>query len=209
MGEPLVVFNPETEHTLRGSRSDVVVSSLDFVPTILDWLGLSYPNQAIAAGKPAKLTGTSILPLTEAGKEEEGLVRSAYASHNYHSLYAYYPMRAIVQGDYRLVHNIASDLSFGILEDVYGTSTWRKIMNDTSQQRETGWIYDYHAYKHRPEFELYHLIDDPLSLHNLAANKSHEGIFATLQAQLFHWREDTGDPWLPCQDGSKQGVCSV
>merc|ERR1711968_42124 len=123
----MVVYGPDQDARIAGSRSSQIVSSLDIVPSILDWAGLSYPPNATAMGKPVVLYGQSFLPLLH-GHVATTTPRVAYASHNYHSLYAYYPMRALVEGSFRLVHNIAPDLSFGILEDVYGTSTWAKIM---------------------------------------------------------------------------------
>ena len=208
MGEPMVLFSPDQPEGLRGSRSNQVVSSLDIAPTILEWTGVPYPSDARAMGKKASLTGQSMLGLLH-GRTENETPRRAYASHNYHSLYAYYPTRALHEGDYRLVHNLASDLSYGILEDVFRTSTWQKIVNESLAGQPTGWIYNYSHYKHRPEYELYNLRSDPLSLRNLAKDPQHAPVFERMHKTLMAWRTETNDPWLPCSQNSEAGICSV
>jgi N-sulfoglucosamine sulfohydrolase len=57
--EPLLISSPLQKH--RGLlRSSAVVSSLDLLPTILDWAGVEYPRSATAAGKPVTLSGASL-----------------------------------------------------------------------------------------------------------------------------------------------------
>ena len=212
MGEPFIVYSPDQPSSTRGNRSSEVVSSLDFVPTILDWTNIKYPENATAGNSKATLTGKSMLPILYGLPEHtqtDTPPRRAFASHNYHSLYAYYPTRAVHEGDYRFVHNIASDLSFGILEDVYGTSTWKRIVNDSASGQPTGWVYNYSSYKHRPEFELYDLRNDPLSLSNLAAEPEHKTLSDRLYQVLLKWRAETHDPWLPCDMEGQNGICSL
>jgi len=203
----MVIYSPDQEAHTAGTRSSEIVSSLDIAPSILEWTGVSYPKNATANLRPAALLGQSFLPLL-GGDTSPATPRAAYASHNYHSLYAYYPMRAVVEGNFRFVHNIAHGLSFGILEDVFDTSTWAKITNDSLHHRETGWIYNYSLYKHRPEFELYQIQEDPFSLHNLAEDQAHADVFAKLKSQLTNWRTETRDPWLPCES-TRAGICSL
>eukprot|EP00756_Hemistasia_phaeocysticola_P058590 Hpha_TRINITY_DN35233_c0_g1::TRINITY_DN35233_c0_g1_i1::g.145100::m.145100/K01565/SGSH; N-sulfoglucosamine sulfohydrolase len=201
-GEPLVIVNPDS--SLSAQRSSHTVGSLDILPTVLDWAGVKYPQSAKAGNKKAELTGTSLLPLTTGASSSDGGV--AFASHNYHSLYCYYPARAVVSGGYRLTHNIAHSLSYGILEDVYVTTTWKQIANGTITSE---WVYNYTSYKHRPEFELYDINADPMGLHNLAEDAAHAETFAELHVKLMGWRNITHDPWLPCDTSGADGICSL
>lgn len=192
--EPLLVHSPL--QATHGRRSAQVVSALDLAPTMLAWAGVAYPAGATAAGKPARLTGSSLLPLLDA--EASGWRGVAFGSHQFHSLYAYYPTRSIVERQYRLIHNLAYHLKFPILEDVEGTSTWRAIEASGEAGNATGWAYDYASYMRRPEWQLCDLAADPLCLDNLAGRGAHEATLRRLQAELRAWQLDTGDPWAAC-----------
>ena len=52
------------------------MTHLDIVPTLLDWLGLSYPRYHIFKNDgPVNLTGKSLLPLLQPGDEVKARVR--------------------------------------------------------------------------------------------------------------------------------------
>lgn len=205
-GEPLLISSPLQK--TRGTRSPRVVSSLDFAPTILEWAGVEYPASASAAGKPAKLSGASLLPLLDGGDASTtgGSWRdTAYGSHQFHSLYAYYPMRSLRTPTHRLIHNLNYNEHFPILEDVYNTPTWAALEAAGEAGKPTGWAYNYSEYMHRPEWQLYDIKADPLCLHNLAGNASAAGVLASMQAELHSWREATNDPWAQCTSLPKPG----
>eukprot|EP00049_Salpingoeca_infusionum_P015544 m.303684 g.303684 ORF g.303684 m.303684 type:complete len:572 (-) comp15894_c0_seq5:119-1834(-) len=132
----------------------------------------------------------------------------AFASHNFHSLYAYYPMRAVRTEQYRLIHNLLYHASYAILEDVYTTDTWRELQSRGEQGKPTGWIYDYHTYMFRPEFQLFDVAKDPLCLNNLADEPAYAQTLSDMQEQLLQWRNATHDPWLPCSVNSTANECS-
>jgi N-sulfoglucosamine sulfohydrolase len=95
----------------------------------------------------------------------------------------------------------------GILEDVYETPTWQALRKAGQQGFPTGWIYDWHGYMHRPEWQLYDLDHDPLSLENVAASRG--DVLSQLRGMLQAWRNMTHDPWLPCNTDSEGEICSV
>ena len=194
---PLLISSPL--QATRGRRSPLVVSALDIMPTILAWATLSYPASATAGGKPASLTGASLLGFLDDDDSAANVWRgSAYGSHQFHSLYAYYPVRSLRTASHRLVHNLAFDLTFPILEDVYGTSTWRAIEAAGEAGTPTGWVYNYSTYLRRPEWQLCDVQADPLCLCNLAQDAGARPILAALQHDLHEWRRRTHDPWLAC-----------
>ena len=200
-GEPFIMVNPRLD--APAARSQEVVSSLDFVPTILDAAKIMYPTKAKAGHQPALLTGKSLI------SPQENPSKTAFASHQFHSLYCYYPMRSATTGSHRLVHNLNYNLDFGILEDVYNTPTWSKLMSDGESGKDTGWIYDYKNYMKRPEWELYDLIADPLSLHNQASNPAYATVLKQLKASLDEWRNVTNDPWYKCNKAATAHECSI
>lgn len=197
---PLLISSPL--HATHGRRSGHVVSSLDFMPTILAWTHLSsaYPSTATAGGRPAVLTGSSLLGLLDdaAAARNGGKRASAFGSHQFHSLYAYYPTRSLRTPKYRLVHNLAYQLNFPILEDVFVTQTWRDIEAAGEAGQATGWVYNYSTYMRRPEWQLFNVLADPLCLHDLADDSSLATTLASLQEELRQWRKQTHDPWLAC-----------
>ena len=89
-GEPFIMVNPRLD--APAARSQEVVSSLDFVPTILDAAKIEYPAHAQSGHRPALLTGTSLI------SSQEDRSKPAFASHQFHSLYCYHPMRSATTG---------------------------------------------------------------------------------------------------------------
>ena len=202
--EPLIIASPR--QATHGAASDAVVSSLDLAPTMLDWAGVAYPKDATAGARPVgSLGGASLLPLLDARTTPSSWRDTAFGSHQFHSLYAYYPMRSIRTSSYRLIHNIASNLRYAILEDVADTTTWRQIERAGEAGNATGWIYDYKQYMFRPEWQLFDIVSDPLCLKNLAESASHAQTLASLQKQLRAWQVATHDPWLPCNPAVPSG----
>lgn len=191
--EPLIISSPAQA---RGRRTSLVVSALDLAPTVLDWANVAYPSTATAAGRRTTLTGSSLLPLLDA--DVKGWRNVAFGSHQFHSLYAYYPMRSVVDARYRLIHNLAYHLQFPILEDVEQTSTWHAIEAAGEAGNATFWAYSYRAYMTRPEWTLCDIVVDPLCLENLAPKPAHAGTLRQLQQQLRAWQVATHDPWGAC-----------
>ena len=108
-----------------------------------------------------------------------------------------------------VVHNLNYNLEYAILEDVYNTPTWQLIMANGESGKPTGWIYDYDKYMKRPQWELYDLEADPLSLENQASNEKYDAIKKQLQIELENWRNVTNDPWGKCNKDVTQHECSI
>ncbi len=205
---PLIVREPGS--TAKGIVCDARVSFVDLTPTILDYAG-ALPNAK--SQKPAseqkdsdrqKRAGeqrvTAKVPQIH-GRSFRGTVGhnhvdgwdEIYASHTFHEVTMYYPMRVILRGKYKLIFNIASGLEYPFAADLYRSPTWQAALE---KQPELYGRRTMHAFLHRPRFELYDLESDPDEIHNLAGDAQHADVFRDLQGRLKSWQERTDDPWV-------------
>ena len=79
--------NPDAKK--HGVVSDALVSWVDIAPTILDFAGVEPPRRP-------KLHGRSFLPILEQEKPDGW--DEIYASHTFHEVTMYYPMRVVRSG---------------------------------------------------------------------------------------------------------------
>jgi N-sulfoglucosamine sulfohydrolase len=179
---PCVVRNPDAKK--RGVVSNAFVSWVDIVPTILEFTGVKPPEEA-------KLHGRSFLSVLE-NETPEGW-DEIYASHTFHEVTMYYPMRVVRSGRHKLIWNIAHPLPFPFASDLFGSATWQD-----SLKRGDDFMYGKRTIKtlvNRPKFELYDLEADPDEVHNLANDPQHSELLAQLQQKLRDFQKRTGDPW--------------
>lgn len=179
---PLIVRAPGS----AASINDAMVSWTDIAPTVLDWAGVAPP--------PYKLSGTSLLPIL--GKAGDPARDAVFASHEFHEINQYYPMRAIRTRTHSYILNLAHPLDYPIAGDVAGSPSWKAIRGDPSIRLGKR---SQSAYLKRPAEELYDLTHDPDELVNLAADPGHAAVRDTLRARLLEMRKATRDPWLAGQ----------
>jgi N-sulfoglucosamine sulfohydrolase len=180
---PCIVRNPQAKK--RGVVSEAFVSWVDITPTILDFAGVKTSGNQ-------KLHGKSFLSILEQKKPDDW--DEVYASHTFHEVTMYYPMRVVRSGKYKLIWNIAYPLPFPFASDLYGSATWQ----DTIKRGED-YVYgkrSVSAYQHRPQFELYDLDKDPDELHNLTSDQAHQEKLITLEQKLKEFQKRTDDPWI-------------
>jgi N-sulfoglucosamine sulfohydrolase len=161
------------------------VSWVDIAPTVLEFTG-ARPARA------GRLHGRSFLPIlneaTPDGWDE------VYASHTFHEVTMYYPMRVVRSGRHKLIWNIAHPLPAPLASDLFNSATWQD-----SLQRGDDFLYGKRTIKqltHRPQFELYDLEADPDEIHNLAGDPAHHETLVKLQQKLRDFQKRTNDPWL-------------
>lgn len=180
---PCVVRKPRVAR--RGVVSDALVSWVDITPTILDFADIK-----LADGE--NLHGRSFLPILE--QEQPAGWDEIFASHTFHEVTMYYPMRVVRSGRYKLIWNIAHPLPFSFASDLWNSATWQDALRrgpDSLYGKRT-----ITAFVQRPRFELYDLEQDPDELHNLANDAEHRELLAELQQKLKDFQRRTGDPWL-------------
>ncbi|HBO45174.1 MAG TPA: heparan N-sulfatase [Planctomycetaceae bacterium] len=178
---PCVIRDPDAKR--KHVVSDAMITWADIMPTILDWAG--------AMPESPWFHGRSVLPILE--EEHPKGWDEVYASHTFHEVTMYYPMRVIRTDRYKYILNLAHPLPYPFASDLYGSSTWQGVLRrgDRMYGRRT-----VEAYLHRPQHELYDLNEDPHETRNLADDPSHAEILADLQGRLRRWRTETADPWI-------------
>lgn len=178
---PLIVHAPNLPKP--GASCDALVSWVDLVPTILEFTGAAPPNYPLHGRSFLPLLANPALP----GWDE------TFASHTFHEVTMYYPMRAVRTRNHKLILNIAHPLSFPFASDLFACPTWQESLAAGALTFGPRTI---DAYIHRPRYELYNLADDPDETKNLATDPAHATLLGDLAHKLKEWQRTTKDPWI-------------
>jgi len=210
---PFIVFNP------YGKREQVfnnaLINHADIAPSLIDFAGgldsslnrpkvwqdpadywAQFPSQALenrnAGLSFERYHGTSWLGLLD--RESTGGRDVTYASHTFHEIQMYYPMRVVRDRQYKLIWNVAHHLPYPFASDLWGSSTWQ-----AQYQKGGDTLYGLKSvddYIKRPAFELYDLQSDPYEGTNLAGDPEYAIVLAALQKKLKAFQTATNDPWI-------------
>jgi len=178
---PCVVRNPRAAKV--GVVTDAMVTWADLLPTVLEFAG--------APAKGLSLHGRSFLPVLET-EHPQGW-DEIYASHTFHEITMYYPMKVVRGRKYKLIWNIAHGLDYPFASDLFASATWQGVLasgSDTYAKRKID------AYLHRPKFELYDLESDPDEVVNLADSPERAEVLAELKEKIKAFQKRTKDPWI-------------
>ena len=198
---PLIVRHPDARR--RGVESDAMVSWVDLTPTLLDFAGVAPPSYAQHISSPDVralgpfpekhgLHGRSFLAAAR-GEEVTGW-DEVYASHTFHEIQMYYPMRVVRGRQYKLIWNVAYQLPFPFATDLWSASTWQAAWRQGPQAPYGMRTVD--RYINRPEFELFDLEADPHESTNLADDPRYRTVLEAHQQKLRDFQARTSDPWL-------------
>lgn len=195
---PLLVYHPDAPR--RGVRNDALVSWTDITPTLLDYAGaltetertpLRHRAVQNARPAPAGFHGRSFLGLlgrtTGEGWDE------VFASHTFHEITMYYPMRAVRTRQFKYIVNLAHPLPFPLASDLWESPTWQAVRRAGAERFGARPVA---AFLQRPREELYDLAADPHEARNLAAYPAHAGTLAALRGRVREFMGTTGDPWV-------------
>ena len=181
MALPLVVRDPRRPST-AGTVASALVTWADLAPTVLDLAGA--PELA------SRMFGESVVPLLDdpaaAGRDH------VFASHSFHQVTGYYPMRVVRSKRFKLIYNIAHRLEHPTASDLYVSATWQATRRHGASLGGR----DLDTYLHRPRFELYDLEADPLELVNLVDDPAHAARVDEMADQLREFQAATLDPWV-------------
>ncbi|UXX79372.1 sulfatase [Reichenbachiella carrageenanivorans] len=177
---PCIVKDPTRSQ--KGIVNQSMISWVDLTPTILDMAKVEYDKEQFHGRSFDKI-------LT---KEKDEMKRNIYASHTFHEITMYYPMRAVRSGDYKLIWNATYQLPYPFASDLWASSTWQGIYREDVKFFGKRTVDDY---LHRAEFELYDLASDPDEVNNLALSEVHATLLEEMKTKLKDFQRKTKDPW--------------
>lgn len=185
---PMIIRDPLATTATR--TSDAMVSYVDIAPTVLEYTGVQYKGPQ---------HGTSILPVlrsaTPPARDE------VFASHTFHEITMYYPMRSVRTRDYQLIWNLAYQLEYPTSGDIRKSESYKAIMASPDPQIANRPV---QQYLHRPEWELYDVRNDPAEVHNLASDPAHKQTLDQLKGEIRKMMRDTKDPWAQEATGGEE-----
>lgn len=205
---PLLVRSPDQKK--RGGSTDAMASWTDVTPTILAFAGVKDVPGPPAVGQPgpdvpgpkAKGKGKAMdRPYEFHGRSFLGVLDQekttgwdeVYASHTFHEITMYYPMRVVRTRKYKLTLNLAHQLPFPFASDLEASATWRSRPTGPEARYGKRLVKDF---LQRPRYELYDLTTDPDEVKNLADDPKHAAVLKEFQDRLKAFQERTGDPWV-------------
>jgi N-sulfoglucosamine sulfohydrolase len=210
---PFVVRNPY--ESKRGIRSEAMISHIDITPSLLDFAGglnakTNGPTKLVDANAYWRERGENLRENRGGrftfnsfhGKSwirtlgDPGAVHwdTVFASHTFHEIQMYYPMRVVRDKEYKLIWNIAHGLPYPFASDLWAASSWQaqfKKGKDAPYGQKT-----VDQYIHRPRFELFHIASDPHETTNLAEDPEYAEILKKYQQTLKGFQKRMHDPWI-------------
>lgn len=190
---PCIIKDPTSSK--KGITNNAQISWVDLTPTILDMAEIDFHAE--------DFHGKSFEPIIEE-ENPEGW-NEVYASHTFHEITMYYPMRVVRSKNYKLIWNIAHPLEYPFASDLWAASTWQ---NEYRANNEFFGPKKMKDFLFRPEFELFDLEKDPNELNNLATQNDFQEILETMKSKLKDFQKKTKDPWYIIwgNDASLQGT---
>lgn len=182
MNLPCIVRSPF--HNKRGTPCDGLITWADITPTVLDFAGLPHESDSFH--------GRSFTRIIDQASPEDWR-EEIFASHTFHEITNYYPMRVVRTKRHKFIWNVAWKLDYSFAADLWSSASWQAALREDLEQFGTRTV---DAYIHRPRFELYDLETDPDEVVNLATQPEHEDMVEAFVQKLRTFQEDTHDPWL-------------
>ena len=191
---PCIVKDP-TKKENKGGVSNAKISWVDLTPTILDMANVAYDVK--------DFHGKSFNSIIE--EENPKGWDEVYASHTFHEITMYYPMKVAIEKKYKLIWNIAWQLDYPFASDLWASSTWQSVYRNNIKMYGNKTVEQY--LKHA-EFELFDLEKDPGEVNNLADKEEYKEILKHMKHKLKKFQSETRDPWLIMwdHDNSLQGT---
>ena len=210
---PFVVRDPY--QAKRGLTCDSMVSHIDITPSLLDFAGgldqernqpinmlnarayyrdagMSEKENRDGRRKFDSYHGRSWMQLLSDPSQSHH--DEIFASHTFHEIQMYYPMRVVRDAKYKLIWNIAHPLPYPFASDLWAASSWQAQLakgNDAPYGEMT-----VGRYVQRPEFELYDMQQDPAESNNLALSPGHADVLKSYQDKLKAAQRNYHDPWI-------------
>jgi len=181
MRVPCIVSAPGIER--KGGINNAMITWADLTPTILDFAGL-YNN-------PGRFHGRSFREILNI-ESPEGW-DEIYASHTFHEVTMYYPMKVVLNREFKLIWNVAWKLDYPFASDLWDSPTYQGVLKRDLKLYGKRTLENY---LHRPEFELYDMVSDKDEINNLADDPNYEAVLIELKEKIRAFQFRTRDPWI-------------
>ncbi|WP_084088470.1 sulfatase family protein [Fodinibius roseus] len=178
---PLIVKRPK--HKKKGITNHALVNWTSLTPTILDF--------ADALPADVNFQGRSLKPILEEDHPSEW--NEVYASHTFHEVTMYTPMRVLRGRRFKLIWNIMWEQEQPVPRDIWESTTWQYLRRNGI---ETLGKRSMDTFLRRPEFELFDLQEDPDESNNLAQRPEFADRMEVMKEKIKSFQEDTQDPWV-------------
>ncbi len=117
-----------------------------------------------------------------------------FASHTFHEIQMYYPMRVIRDAEYKLIWNLAHPLPYPFASNLWAASSfhaqYQKSISVPYGQKTV------QEYIHRPEFEFFKIDQDPHEANNLAGDPKYAAQLERYKEKLKNAQSKFHDPWI-------------
>lgn len=154
----------------NGTVYEQLISNVDYLPTILDYVGIAIPEN---------VQGRSFAPLLHGEHYEPK--REIFAEMTYHDYYD--PRRCIRNWDFKLIVNFTAAPFF-----MDPSQSWRPKCITVHPGNP--------SYAYHPPVEMYDLIEDPHEFENVAEAPNYASCRRELLDRLYAWMQLTHDPLL-------------
>jgi N-sulfoglucosamine sulfohydrolase len=169
---PLVIYYPNSK-LAGGKIYEQLMSNVDFLPTLLDILGVDIPQN---------VQGLSFREVIE-GKKAESPRNEIFAQRTSHALRDN-TSRAIRTRRYKLIRYFEPGRTV-----LFPTDTVpQRVAEHTERPKRKGGA--------RPVVQLFDLAKDPRERNDLARSANHQEIVRDLSDRLWRWMQEVGDPIL-------------
>ncbi len=201
---PMAIKGPGVR---AGAVSDVLVSEIDIMPTVLEYLGLERPDLE---------HGLSLLPILRGEEDTRG---HEYVFGEVHHDRILFPEssagpgvpddgmqeRSVYDGRFHLIYRENLDQPRKVNADLDQWDAWRNRAWDEAVAQKDRFPRQYEIVREqdptrlggRPlQFELYDTEADPYEMTNLAESADHRAEFDRLREALRKWAVETEDEWI-------------
>lgn len=170
-----------------GSRADAMVQWTDLLPTLLDLAGAQVPENLDGKSFAQVLRGTTA--------EHRDRIFTTHTGDGDKNIY---PIRSVRNREWKLIHNLHPEFAFTTHIDLVRSpgccAYWADWAAAAASDPAAAKVVD--RYYRRPEWELYHLTDDPTEQQNLADDPEYAELLEKLKNDLAQWQHTQGDTAL-------------
>ncbi|MGB5821104.1 MAG: sulfatase [Saonia sp.] len=184
---PFIASGPGIQ---KGKISEALISHIDIMPTILDYLKIPIPET---------VQGSSLKTVFSGEQDKVAARNYVFGEHNSHGPIRaeHYPSRVVFDGSYYYIQNLMPKKTYELPADLMVEKAWGNRSYQATLDAKNTHPIPYRLLKQlesgRPFEELYDMENDPGQLINLAGKKAYSEKQKELKKVLMEWRVKTGD----------------